>query len=204
MPAKNEDLHGNVPDKADVALLIIDMINDFEFPGGDALFEAALPVAHRILDLKRQANEANVPVIFVNDNFGRWRSDFREQVRHCLEDPVRGQPIARLLTMETDDYFVLKPKHSGFYTTPLELLLSYLNVSALVLTGVAGDNCVLFTASDAFMRDFHLFIPADCVASMTQEENDRALQQMQKTLHADIRASRELDLKALKKQMAEG
>ena len=197
MPANNEDLHGNVPDKADAALLIIDMINDFEFPGGDALFEAAVPVAHHIVALKRRAKRAGIPVIYVNDNFGRWRSDFQEQVRHCVETPVRGRPIACLLQPGPEDYFVLKPKHSGFYTTPLELLLSYLGVGALILTGIAGDNCVLFTAGDAFLRDYHLFVPADCVGSILPDDNRTALQQMQKTLHADIRPSDELDLEAV-------
>src|SRR4051812_11919023 len=107
MPAKNEDLHGNVPDESPVALLIIDMINDFEFPGGEALFAAALPVTERIVRLRRAAKQAHIPVIYINDNFGKWRSDFQQQVRHCLEDRVRGQDIARLLQPEEEDYFVL-------------------------------------------------------------------------------------------------
>lgn len=199
MPAKNEDLHGNVPDEASIALLIIDMINDFEFPGGETLYAAALPVAERIAGLKGRAKQAGIPLLYVNDNFGKWRSDFQQQVRHCLDDPVRGQPIARLLKPDEDDYFVLKPKHSAFYATPLDLILAYLKVRTLILTGIAGDVCILFSASDAFMRDYHLFVPSDCVASLSPEANARTLEQMQKTLEADIRLSQELDLEALKR-----
>src|SRR3954465_11128779 len=97
MPTKNEDLHGNAPDKSDVALLLIDVINDLEFPEGDQLLRYALPMAQKIAALKRKAHEQNIPVMYGNDNFGRWRSDFTAQVEHCLHDGVRAQPLAQLL-----------------------------------------------------------------------------------------------------------
>src|SRR5690242_3223836 len=125
MTAKNQDLHGSAPDKSEVALLLIDVINDMEFAEGDSLLEHAIPMAEQIAKLKRQAQSAGVPIIYVNDNFGRWRSDFSAQVEHCLKDGVRGKPIVELLKPEENDYFVLKPKHSGFYSTTLDLLLRY-------------------------------------------------------------------------------
>jgi len=192
MPAKNKDLHGNAPDKADIALLLIDVINDLEFPQADHLLQYARPMAERIAALKKRAKQAGVPVIYVNDNFGRWQSDFNKQVDHCLHDKVRGQPLAELLRPDDTDYFVLKPKHSGFYSTTLDLLLNYLEVKTLILTGIAGNNCVLFTANDAYMRDFHLVVPSDCVASNSAEENQAALEQMRKVLKADVRPSSEL------------
>jgi nicotinamidase-related amidase len=200
MPAKNENLDGNAPDESGVALLLIDVINDFEYPGGEALFEHALPMAERIVALKRQARQAGIPAIYINDNFGKWRSDFQTLVRHCQEEDVRGRRIVRLLRPDPEDYFVLKPKHSAFYATPLDLLLAYLKASTLILTGIAGDVCVLFTASDAFLRDYHLFVPADCVASIDPDENRRCLAQMQRTLDVDIRPSTELDLAAMKRE----
>ena len=191
---KNGDLHGNAPDKSEIAVLLIDVINDLEFEGGEELLRHALPAARNIARLKERAHQAGVPVIYVNDNFGRWRSDFKKIVAHCLQDKVRGHPIAELLTPDEDDYFVLKPKHSGFFSTTLDLLLEYLGVRTLVLTGFAGNNCVLFTANDAYMRDYELIMPADCTASIKTEENEYALQQMQQVLKADIRASTEVDL----------
>jgi nicotinamidase-related amidase len=197
MRPRNEDLHGNAPDKSDVALLLIDVINDLDFPEGGQLLRHALPMAQRIAALKRRAREAAVPVIFANDNFGRWRSDFNAQVDHCLQDGVRGRPVVELLRPEADDYFVLKPKHSGFFSTTLDLLLRYLQVKVLILGGMAANNCVLFTANDAYMRDLALFVPRDCVASNTQEETDYALAQMQNVLKANVRPSTELSFESL-------
>jgi nicotinamidase-related amidase len=185
----NNDLHGNAPDESEIALVLIDVINDLEFEGGEELFRAALPAARNIARLKVRAHEAGVPIIYVNDNFGRWRSDFKRIVTHCLRDDVRGQPIAKLLAPGEDDYFVLKPKHSGFFSTTLELLLDYLGAHTLVLTGFAGNNCLLFTANDAYMRDYKLIIPSDCTASIEPQANEYALAQMQEVLKADISPS---------------
>ena len=200
MPAKNEDLHGNVPDKAEVALLLIDVINDLEFDSGEELLKHALPMAEKIAALKRRARRADVPVIYVNDNFGKWQSDFQKILKHCLEDDVRGRPVVELLKPDEDDYFVLKPKHSGFFSTTLDTLLEYLRARTLILTGVAANICVLFTANDAYMRDFNLVIPRDCVASNTAEENEHALRLMEQVLKADTTPSEELDLEELKRR----
>lgn len=193
MPARNPDLHGNVPEESDVAMLIIDVINDLEFPEGEQLFPHALKMAQAIARLKVRARREEIPAIYVNDNFGRWRSDFHVQIDHCRETP-RGQALVELLRPAEDDYFVLKPKHSGFFSTTLDTLLAYLKVKVIILTGLTANNCVLFTANDAYMRDYHLYIPEDCVASPTVEETAAALQQMAKILKADTRPSTELDL----------
>lgn len=198
MPAKNPDLHGSVPDKCCVALLLIDVINDLEFPEGEQILPAALAMGGKIAALKKRARAAGIPAIYVNDNFGRWQSDFSKQVAHCLEDGVRGEPLVALLRPEEDDYSVLKPKHSGFYSSTLDVLLDYLGVSDLILTGLAGNLCVLYTANDAYMRDFRLIVPRDCIASNTAEDNEYALGQMKMCLKADVRASEELDLEQLR------
>ncbi|MCP9494908.1 MAG: cysteine hydrolase [Pyrinomonadaceae bacterium MAG19_C2-C3] len=194
MPDKNDDLHGFVPDTSEVVLLLIDVINDFEFEDGDRLLTHALPMAKNIRELKRRAKHAGIPAIYVNDNFGKWQSDFNRLLAHCLEEGVRGKPIVELLRPEEDDYFVLKPKHSGFFSTTLDTLLDYLQAKTLILTGLAGNICVLFTANDAYMRDFKLVIPRDCVASNITVENDHALELMGKVLKADTRPSIELNL----------
>lgn len=198
MPAKNRNLHGSVPDSAPVALLLIDVINDLAFEGAEGLLHAALPMAERIAALKAHAKKAHIPVIYVNDNFGRWQSDLSKLIAHCLDENVPGKPIVERLMPTENDYFVLKPKHSGFFSTTLDTLLDYLNVKTVILTGVAGNICVLFTANDAYMRDFNLIVPSDCVASNTEEENTHALEQMHTVLKADIRPSEELDLAALR------
>lgn len=197
MASKNDDLHGNVPDQCSVALVLIDVINDMEFDSGAALLRNALPAARRLADLRRRAKEARVPVIYVNDNFGKWRSDFRRQLGHVLEDGVRGQPVAELLRPDEKDYFVLKAKHSGFYDTQLDLLIDYLKVKTLVITGLTTDICVLFTASDAYMRDLEIIVPTDCVAAANDEHHERAIEHMRRVLDVKTVLSTELDLSKL-------
>lgn len=204
MPVRSEDLHGFVPDTSRAALLLIDVINDFEFEDGEKLLKLALPVGQNIAELKRRAKAAGVPSIYVNDNFGKWQSDFRKIVGHCRRDAVRGKRFVELLLPDEDDYFVLKPKHSGFYSTTLDLLLSHLTATNLILTGIAGNNCVLFTANDAYMRDFKLIVPSDCVVSNTEEENNYALKQMKDILKATVLSSNELDFEDLTKADSTG
>lgn len=197
LPLTNEAPNLLAHEQAATVLVLIDVINDLEFEDGDQLLVHALPMAERIAALKQRARAAHIPAIYVNDNFGQWRSDLRSLVSHCLHDGVRGEPVVRLLQPADDDYFVIKPKHSGFYLTTLDLLLRYLGTKTLILTGVAGDICVLFTANDAYMRDYKVHIPADCIASNSSQSNERAIQIMQRALKADVRPSTELDLAEL-------
>ncbi|HEY8559927.1 MAG TPA: isochorismatase family cysteine hydrolase [Pyrinomonadaceae bacterium] len=194
---KNEDLHGNAPDKSEVVLLIIDMISDFEFGSGDKLLPFAEEIAKNIAALKKKAEKAGVAVVYVNDNFGKWRSDFTKQLKHSQSKSVRGHKIARLLAPKKEDYFVLKAKHSAFYSTTLDLLLAYLGAKTLVLTGVASDICILFTANDAYMRDFNLFVPRDCVAANEERTNESTLEYIERVLKADIKPSTEIDFKKM-------
>jgi nicotinamidase-related amidase len=197
MPEKNGDLHGNVPDQCSVALVLIDVINDMEFETGAALLEHALPAARKLAALRKKAKKAGVPAIYVNDNFGKWRSDFRQQLGHVLEDGVRGEPVAKLLRPDKDDYFVLKAKHSGFYHTQLDLLIDYLQVKTVVVAGFTTDICVLFTAADAYMRDLHIIVPPDCSAAARVKDHDAALSHMQRVLDIRTEPSTELNFSEL-------
>ncbi len=176
------------------ALLLIDVINDFQFEGYENLLEPAKPAARRIAELKRRAREAGIPVIYVNDNFGRWQCDFAKQIERCLSDGCPGNEVVRLLRPGPDDYFVLKPKHSGFFCTSLDVLLADLGSGTLILAGFAGDNCVVHTAADAHMRDYGLIVPADCIASETPEGNRAALEHMRSHMHAEVSPSDRLEL----------
>ena len=195
--SKNSDLHGNVPDKSKAALLIIDMISDFEFEDGEKLFKYAKPIARNIAKLKTKAEKARVPVIYVNDNFGKWQSDFNKLLEHSLDKSHRGHEIAELLKPEDENYFVLKPKHSGFYSTTLDVLLEYLGAETLIITGVATDICILFTANDAYMRDFNLIVPSDCVAANTEKANKDTLKYLAKVLEAETVSSTKIDFEKL-------
>ena len=180
-----------------VALLFIDVINDMAFPGSEALVAQAIPMAHRLRALKQKARARGIPTIYINDNFGKWRSDFRTLVEHCVHDDVPGREVAKTLQPDAEDYFVLKPRHSAFYGTTLDTLLRNLRTTTVIMTGVAGNICVLFSANDAYMRELRLLVPADCIVSNTEEENQYALRQMQQVLKADVTPSTELDLDRL-------
>ncbi len=197
MPHQENDAYGNFPDESGIALLLIDVISEMDFEGSEQLLQFALPAARRIAALKRRAETAGIPVIYANDNFGRWRSDFREVIERALSAESRGKPIAELLHPGADDYFVLKPKHSAFFDTTLSTLLHHLGTRTLILTGFSGNMCVLFTAIDAYMRNYRLVIPSDCAASLEPESNAHALDYMQRVLDADTRPASDVDFGSL-------
>ena len=171
------------------ALLLIDVINDLAFEGSRALVAQAEPMAARLAAFKRRATAAGVPSIYINDNFGQWRSDFRRTVAHCTARSSPGHLVSRRLRPTSRDYFVLKPKHSGFYDTTLDTLLETLAIRRVILTGIAGNICVLFTANDAYMRDLRIFAPADCIVSNTAADNDYALGQIETVLKGNLATS---------------
>jgi nicotinamidase-related amidase len=166
------------------ALLLVDVINLFDFPGGRAFAKHCVPVARRIARLRDRAHRAGVPVIYVNDNFGRWRSDFKTLVSVCSQPERPGSAIAEFLKPTLRDFFVLKPHLSGFHETPLQMLLQGGGVQTVVIAGFAADNCVLFTAADAHMVDYRVVVPSDCVASERDAERRHALAKMRKLLDA--------------------
>ena len=179
------------------ALILIDVINDFAFEQGARLARYALPMARNLVRLKREAKRRGIPCLYVNDNFDQWRSDFRHLVARCIRHGECGASIARLLAPDRDDYFVLKPMHSGFYRTPLDVLLQKLGARKLILCGLTTDSCVLFTANDAYLRDFEILVPEDCSTALSKRRHAHALGQMRNTLHADTNASRKIDFTQL-------
>jgi len=193
----DQDLHGNAPDRCRVALLIVDMINPLDFAGNDELVRESVRLGRNVAKLKQRCREAGIPAIYVNDNQGRWRSDFAAVVRHCDREGVPGREMVRRVFPDGDDYLVLKPKHSAFYATPLDTLLQYIGVNSLILTGIASNSCIMLTASDAYVRDFRLFIPSDCVAGQNAEQHGKSLDLMRCNFAANTDESTRLDLQHL-------
>ena len=190
--------HGHDP--SPVALVLIDVINDFDFDDAEALLRQARPASERIAALKQQARAAGVPVVYANDNFGRWRDDFAAVVDRCLRTDTPGCEIVERLKPDDDDYFILKPKHSAFFATTLETLLGHLGVETLVLAGFTGDICVLATAIDAYMRDLRVVIPSDAVASVEPDQTDYALAYARRVLDAETPEAETVDFDALRER----
>ena len=175
--------------KARTALLLVDTINPFDFPGGSAFARRGVRVARAIAKLRDRATRGGIPVIYVNDNMGKWRSDAHALVTLCSQPGMPGAPIVELLKPRPRDYVILKATLSGFYQTPLEAMLRLGGVRTLVITGFAADNCVLFTAADAYMREYRLVVPRDCVGAQTPEALRRALDSMTKLFWAKTDSS---------------
>lgn len=154
---------------------MVDVINGLSFPGSGPLVRAAERAAPNIRKLAERARAAGVPVVYVNDNFGQWRSDFGHTYERCVQPDQPGRRVTEQLKPQDDDYFVLKPQHSGFYCTTLELLLEHIGAERLVITGFATNMCVLFTANDAYMRGFEVVVPEDCTASNSAQLTRAAL-----------------------------
>ena len=184
-------------DECPVAVLLIDVINAFDFEGSEGLVRAAEQAAPHIDALRTNASKQGVPVIYVNDNFGKWRSDFRATFEACIAAGKPGRRVSQRLEPTPDDYFVLKPRHSGFFCTALELLLERLDARTLVLAGFATNICVLFTAHDARMRGYRILVPSDCTASNSPELTTSALQHMETVLEASTATADRVDFQEL-------
>jgi nicotinamidase-related amidase len=200
--AKIDPSRGSVPGKkpqprSRAVLLLIDVINHFEFPDGGQILRSALPISPKLATLKKRAKDSGIPVIYVNDNFGQWHSDAAKLIDYCLRPEARGRKFVEALLPDKDDYFVLKPMHSAFYQTPLEILLRYLEASSLILCGLATNSCVVCTAHDGKMRGFQLFVPSDCCAARTSREHQQAIQHIEAMTDATTRPSTRLRLKRL-------
>ena len=167
------------------ALLIIDMVNKLDFPEGKRLLAHALPAARRIARLRKRLKAKGVPVVFVNDNFTHWQEDFRQLVAICAQPEETGAPLVQALPPEQDDYNMLKPQHSAFYNSALEVLLQQLEVQRVILTGIATDQCILASALGARMRRLETIVASDGTAAITPQRHRNALAVM-RTMEVEV------------------
>jgi nicotinamidase-related amidase len=183
-----------IPHPSPAALILIDVINHFEFPDGDKVLRQALAVAPKLSRLKKRAQAAGMSSIYVNDNFGQWRSDVSKLLDYCVRPEALGRSFVEQIQPEESDYFILKPMHSGFYQTPLEVLLRFLGASTLLLCGVTTNSCIVCTAHDAKMREYELYVPSDCSAARTAKEHRQAIEHIRMMTAAKVTPSGSLRL----------
>jgi nicotinamidase-related amidase len=193
----NRDLHGNAPDECKTALVIIDVITDLDFPQNTELVEQSASLAKNIAGLKRECRKRGIPVIYVNDNRGRWRSDSAAVIKWATRRGSLGRAMVKRLLPHPNDYVVLKPKHSPFYGTPLDTLLEYLGAKTIILAGLTIESCVLLAATEAHIRDLGLVVPADCVAGLSLKTHQSALELLRRNFQADTRPWKSLNLARL-------
>jgi len=177
--------------------MLVDVLNSLEFPGAEALVKLAPRLARNIAALQQRCRRAGIPSVYVNDNWKKWRSDVTSVIQHCLRADAPGRTLVEPLLPSRADYIVLKPKHSAFYATPLDTLLSYLRARAVVLVGLTTDACVLTTACEIHIRDLKLIVPSDCVAASNKRTHRIAIELMEKSFEAQTTPSRKLNLRRL-------
>lgn len=170
-------------------LLLVDVINPLEFPEADALAPAAAQAARQTARLKEALSLRRVRPIYANDHYGLWHSEFRDVRAHCLQQGGVAKEMACVLAPGPDDFTVLKPRHSAFLGTPLELLLAQMKCRRLVIAGLSTDMCVQMTAMDAYLRGYKLWVPQDCSAAETPQRHQTAIDYMEQVLKADVRPS---------------
>jgi nicotinamidase-related amidase len=180
--------------KVTAALLLIDVINHFEFPDGERLLRRAERIAPRLAHFKERARASGIPVIYVNDNFGDWHSDASKLLSYCLRRDARGREFVEQLKPDAKDYFVLKPMHSAFYQTPLDVLLRHLSTATLILAGLTTNSCVLCSAHDANMRDYKIIVPEDCCTARSAPEHSHAIEHIEAIADAKVLPSSALHL----------
>jgi nicotinamidase-related amidase len=180
------------PSPVPVALLLIDVLTTFQFPDAEAVLQGALAMQDALVKLKARTRKARIPTLYVNDNFGDWRSEKEVLMGRCLEG--RGREFIQPLMPDSEDYFVLKPLHSAFYMTPLEVLLRHLQVDRLILTGLTSNSCITATAHDANMRGFDIYIPPDCSCARNANEHAQALAQLEAMAGANLTGSPSIKL----------
>jgi nicotinamidase-related amidase len=180
--------HAKVP-RSKRVLLLVDFINPLDFPGAEKLARPALQAARATFELRERLDRQKVQVVYANDNWGVWQSDFHSLVAQCIGQEDTSSDIARLLAPRATDVTLLKPRHSAFFGSPLELLLKEMGAEQLILCGLATDMCVQMTAVDAFLRGFDVWVPSDCTAAETTPAKVASLKYMQAILKCDVRSS---------------
>lgn len=167
------------------ALIVIDMLNTYDHPDAEILIPSVREALPRIVGLIERARDEGVPVIYVNDNFGEWRSHHGEIIQTTLSGPHRD--LVEPVLPDDDSLFVIKARHSIFYETPLTYLLSQLDVDHVVLCGQVTEQCVLYSALDAHIRHLDVTIPDDAVAHIHKDLAQASLQMMERNMNASIR-----------------
>ncbi|WP_035726277.1 isochorismatase family cysteine hydrolase [Gracilibacillus boraciitolerans] len=169
------------------AVLVIDMINNFNFYEGDLLLHNTKEILSNVVKLKKYAKEHQFPIIYINDHYDTWDTNYKQIAQTCSSE--KNEEVIAQGIPEKEDYFIMKPQMSGFFRTPLRSLLEHLEIEHLILTGIAGNICVLFTANDAHMRGYTIHVPPEnCIASNTDRHNKEALKLMSEVFKADTEA----------------
>ncbi|CAM3034800.1 cysteine hydrolase family protein [Mycobacterium simiae] len=170
---------------SDTAVLVVDMMNNYQHPDAEVLIPNVAKIIDPLADLVRRARDSDdVDLIYVNDNYGDFTAGFDDLVesacngeRPDLVEPIVPRDGTRVMT---------KVRHSAFYATPLAYLLNRLETERLILTGQVTEQCILYSALDAYVRHLQVVIPTDAVAHIDEELGAAALKMMESNMSAEL------------------
>jgi nicotinamidase-related amidase len=166
------------------AVVVVDMLNPYEHEDADRLVASVRDALPAMRELLARAREQDVPIVYVNDNHGDWSACRPELVQRALRG--RAPELVEPITPPPDVGFVVKARHSIFYQTQLEYLLRQEEIERIVLVGQVAEQCILYSALDAYVRHFAVAVPRDAVARIHDDLADAALQMMGRNMRADI------------------
>ena len=167
------------------ALIVIDMLNPYDHQDAETLAAGVEDVVGPLAGLVGRAHERDdVHLIYVNDNYGDFSADRRDLVERALSG-TRPELVEPVLP-PPGCVFLTKVRHSVFYGTPLEYVLRRAGVETLILTGQVTEQCVLYSALDAYVRHFSIRVPRDTVAAIDEELGDAALRMMERNMRAEL------------------
>ena len=175
------------------ALVVVDMLNPYDHEDAEQLTGNVEPVVPRIRELLDRAQEAGIEVIYVNDNYGNWNSSPAELAERATngERPDLVEP----LLPPDEAAFVIKARHTIFFETPLGYLIQQKEIDRLILTGQVTEQCILYSALDAYVRHIPLAVPRDAVAHIHQHLAEAAIEMMEKNMDADVAVAEECTFK---------
>jgi nicotinamidase-related amidase len=174
------------------ALLVVDMLNPYEHEDAERLAESVGSALPQITGLVERARAEEALVVYVNDNHGDWNTSAEKLVKKALEGryPALVEPV---LPAE-DDPFVLKTRHSVFYSSPLEYLLESREIGRIVLSGQVTEQCILYSAVDGYVGHFEVAVARDAVAHIHQHLAEAAFEMMERNMHAEVSSAGRLRL----------
>jgi nicotinamidase-related amidase len=174
------------------ALLVVDMLNNYEHPDGERLAERVERALPGVETLLRRAGETDTPIVYVNDNYDDWGASADDLARQAVNG-ARPDLVEPILP-PPEQAFVVKARHSTFYGTPLEYLLDQQGVGRLIFSGQVTEQCILYSALDAYVRHFDVVIPTDAVAAIFDDLGEAALKMMERNMGAELRRADEVEL----------
>ncbi|MFC8225089.1 cysteine hydrolase family protein [Streptomyces sp. NPDC057287] len=173
------------------ALIVIDMLNTYGHPDAEILIPSVREALPHVVGLIERARDGGVPVIHVNDNFGEWRSHHGEIIEKTMAGP--HSDLVEPVLPDADSLFVVKARHSIFYETPLNYLLSQLDVGHVVLCGQVTEQCVLYSALDGHVRHLRVTVPDDAVAHIHKDLAEASLGMMERNMNASVQQARTVE-----------